>query len=67
MKGYHYLMHLGHALNVLAQYSEQLRVIVTSKGVRAFIKYIRNSLLHPWLDPDRLWERLHPRPQLRLA
>ncbi len=67
MKGYHYLMHLGHALNVLAQYSEQLLAIVASKGVRAFIKYIRDSLLHPWLDPQRLHERLHPDPQLRLA
>ncbi len=67
MKGYHYLMRLGHTLNVLAQYSEQLIVIVAAKGVRAFIKYIRDSLLHPWLDPERLHERLHPAPQLRLA
>jgi hypothetical protein len=67
MKGYHYLMHLGHALNVLAQHSEQLFAIVAAKGVRAFIKYVRDSLLHPWLDPQRLFERLHPHPQLRLA
>jgi hypothetical protein len=67
MKGYHYLMHLGHALNVLAQYSEHLYEIVASKGVRAFLKYVRDSLLHPWLDPERLHERLHPAPQLRLA
>jgi len=67
MKGYHYLMHIGHALNVLAQYSEQLFAIVASKGVRAFIKYVRESLLHPWLDPERLYQRLHPDPQLRLA
>lgn len=67
MKGYHYLMRLGHALNLLAQYSEQLIAVVASKGVRAFIKYVRESLLHPWLDPQRLYERLHPKPQLRLA
>lgn len=67
MKGYHYLMHLGHALNVLAQYSEQLVAIVASMGVCAFVKYVRESLLHPWLDPQRLYERLRPKPQLRLA
>ncbi len=67
MKGYHYLMHLARALNVLAHYSEQLYAIVASKGVRAFIKYIRESLLHPWLEPQQLYERLRPNPQLRLA
>lgn len=67
MKGYHYLMRLGHALNVLAQHSEHLFAIVAAKGVRAFIEYVRDSLLHPWLDPQRLHERLHPAPQLRLA
>lgn len=67
MKGYHYLMHLGHALNVLAQYSERLYEIVVAKGVRAFIKYVRESLLHPWLHPDHLYARLRPDPQLRLA
>lgn len=67
MKGYHYLMHLGHALNALAQYSEHLYEFVVSKGVRPFIKYIRDCLVHPWLDPERLYERLHPKPQLRLV
>ncbi len=67
MKGYHYLMRLGHALNVLAQFSEQLVAIVAAKGVQAFIKFISESLRHPWLDPQKLHERLHPRPQLRLA
>jgi len=67
MKGYHYLMRLGHALNTLAQYSEHLCEVVASKGVRAFIKYIRDSLVHPWLEPQRLLARLRPDPQLRLA
>lgn len=67
MKGYHYLMHLGHALNVLAQYSATLYEIVVSKGVRPFIKYVRDSLLHPWVDAQRLYDRLSPNPQLRLV
>ena len=67
MKGYHDLIHLGHALNVLAHYSEELYTTVVSKGVGAFIKYVRDSLVHPWLDPDRLYKRLRPNPQLRLT
>ena len=67
MKGYHYLMHLGHALNVLAQYSEALIEVVNRMGVRPFIKYIRDSLVHPWLNPVKLRESLSPTAQLRLA
>ncbi len=67
MKGYHYLMHLGHALNVLAQYSEHLFDIVAAKGVRAFIKFVRDSLVHRWLAPRALKRRLRAKPQLRLA
>jgi len=67
MKGYHYLMHLAHALNVLAHYSESLFAVVTAKGVRAFIKYVRDSLVHPWLDPRQLRQRMRKKPQLRLV
>ena len=67
MKGYHYLMHLGHALNVLAQYSEALIDVVRRMGVRPFIKFIRDSLVHPWLNPAKLKESLRPTAQLRLA
>ncbi len=67
MLGYHYLMHLGHALSVLAQYSEALIQFVQQRGVRGFIKFIRDSLLGPWFDPASLKEGLAPKPQLRLA
>jgi hypothetical protein len=67
MKGYHYLMHLGHALNVLAQYSEALIEVVRQKGVQPFIRFIRDSLVHPWLDPEKLAKALPPTAQLRLA
>jgi len=67
MKGYHYLMHLGHALNVLAQYSELLFAVVAAQGVRAFIKYVRDSLVHPWFDPRRLHQQMREKPQLRLV
>jgi hypothetical protein len=67
MKGYHYLMHLGHALNVLAQYSEHLFAVVAANGVRAFIKFVRDSLVHPWFAPRQLHQRLREEPQLRLV
>ena len=66
MKGYHYLMHIGHVLNVLARFSEQLYEVVAAQGVRPFIQYVRESLVTPWLDPDHLYDRLSPDPQLRL-
>jgi len=67
MKGYHYLMHIGHTLNILVQYSEALFEVATEKTVRGLIKYIRDSLCHPWLDPERLFKKLNPAPQLRLV
>lgn len=67
MKGYHYLMHLGHALNVLTQYSEDFVETIRRMGVQSFIKLIRESLVNPWLDPVKLKQALSPTPQLRLA
>ena len=59
-------MHIGHALNVLALYSEHLFAVVAAKGVRAFIKYVRDSLVHPWIEPRNLQQRMRDKPQLRL-
>ena len=42
MKGYHYLMRIGHMINVLAQYSERLVKTVRELGVRGFIRENRN-------------------------
>ena len=67
MKGYHYLMHVAHALNELARYSEGLIDVVRHMGVQPFIKFIRDSLVHPWLNPEQVKEALAPVAQLRLA
>ena len=67
MKGYHYLMRIGHLLNVLAQYSAQLAQLVQELGARGLIRFIRQSLSAPWLDHDRLQQRLARDRQLRLA
>ncbi|MCP5100212.1 MAG: DDE transposase family protein, partial [Chloroflexi bacterium] len=66
MKGYHYLMRLGLTLNVLAKYSECLIQIVREKGVRGFIKFVRNTISGPWLDAEWIKQRLAATYQLRL-
>jgi len=66
MKGYHYLMRLGHLINVLAQYSTALIRIVRTLGTRGFIQFLRETLAGPWLDPVSLRERLAAPLQLRL-
>ena len=67
MKGYHYLMHIGHALSALAQYSEHLSAVVAAQGIQNFIAYIRENLTAPWFTPENLGKRLKLKPQLRLA
>lgn len=67
MKGYHYLMRLGHMINVVARYSEQLSQIIQDTGVRGLIRFIRETITHPWLDYAWLKERLAAPFQLRLV
>jgi hypothetical protein len=67
MKGYHYLMRLGHFLNVLACYSKSLRESVRSLGVRGLIDFLRETLAGPWLDPGQVHARLAQRVQLRFG
>jgi len=66
MKGYHYLMRIGHLINVLAQYSERLVKIIRELGMRGFIRFIRETIGGPWLDPLLVRERLAAPFQLRL-
>ncbi len=67
MKGYHYLMRIGHLLNVLAHHSTHLAELVQELGVRGLIWFIRQTLGAPWLDHARMRERLSRPRQLRLA
>jgi hypothetical protein len=66
MRGYHYLMRLGHFINVLSLYSECLVKMVREFGVRGFIKFIRDALTGRWLDPPLVQRRLEAHFQLRL-
>ena len=66
MRGYHYLMRLGHFINVLATYSECLVKMVREFGVQGFIKFIRDTLSGRWLVPPWVQKRLEAHFQLRL-
>ena len=66
MKGYHYLMRLGHLINILALSSERLVSMVRELGVRGFVRFVRETITGPWLDPVRVKRRLSAPFQLRL-
>jgi len=66
MKGYHYLMRIAHMLNILAQYSERLVRLVRTLGARGFIRFVRQTMAAPWLDPGVVKEHLARPFQLRL-
>ena len=54
MRGYHYLMRLAHALNVLARYSYAMAKHVRAQGVQGLIDLVRNTLASPWIEPEVL-------------
>jgi hypothetical protein len=66
MKGYHYLMRIGHLINILAQYSERLVKMVRKLGARGFIRFVRDTISGPWLDPVGVQKYLAAPFQLRL-
>ena len=66
MKGYHYLMRLGHLINILAHNCERLVGMVREFGVRGFIRFVCGTLSGRWLDPLWVRKRLAAPFQLRL-
>ncbi len=67
MRGYHYLMRIGHVLNVLAAFSAKLVATFKEKGPQGLIEFIRTTLSGLWLDSAQV-QRLLGRPfQLRLV
>jgi hypothetical protein len=67
MKGYHYLMRIGHLLNVLVLNAVQLAKIVGTLGARGFIRFIRQTLSGPWLDAEQVRRRLAVPTYLRFV
>jgi len=50
MRGYHYLMRIGHLINTLARFSSELAPMIRRMGIRPFIEFVRTTLSGPWLD-----------------
>ncbi len=70
MRGYHYLMRLGHLINTLARFSSELAPMVRRMGIRSFINFIRTTLSGPWLDLygiDEVARRMQRAFQLRFV
>jgi len=66
MRGYHYLMHLGHLMNELVQHSIDLIGQVKEFGIRGFLRLFRETMAGPWLDKNRIKWLLTQPHQLRL-
>jgi hypothetical protein len=66
MRGYHYLMRLGHALNVLARYSSALAQRARDLGVRGLIAFVRSTIAAPWLRAEDIQRIATATFQLRL-
>jgi hypothetical protein len=66
MRGYHHLMRLGHALNVLARYSYAMAKHIRHHGVRGVIAFVRETLAGCWFRAEEL-ARIATEPcQIRL-
>lgn len=54
MRGYHFLMRLGHLINILAQRTEYLAGLVRHRGVQGTIRFLLETCIGPWLDAERI-------------
>lgn len=66
MKGFHSLMRLAHLLNAVAQDPKRVAKQLRTQGVRAFLKFVRETCAHPWLSPQWIQQLLATPIQLRL-
>jgi len=66
VKGYHYLMRIGHTFNTLARFSSELSESFKELGVRGFIGFVYHTLTAPWFDSEKIEARFNRSFQLRL-
>jgi hypothetical protein len=67
MRGYHYLMHIGHMLNEIVLHSINLVEQVEAVGIQAFLNKFRAVMIHRELDTYRLRRLSESLGQLRLV
>jgi hypothetical protein len=65
--GYHFLMRLGHLINILVQNAARLARLVRGWGLRGLMEFLRETCSGPWLDPVRIQRLLASPGQMRLA
>jgi len=66
LRGYHFLMRLGHLVNILAQNAARLARMVCRWGQRGLIQFLRETCSGPWLDAARIQRLLASPCQMRL-
>ena len=66
LRGYHYLMHLAHLLNELAQRSIGLVEQVREVGIRGFIRLLRETIGGRWLNKAQIEHLAGQHHQIRL-
>ena len=67
LRGYHFLMRLGHLINILVQNAAHLARMVRGWGVRGLIQFLRETCSGPWLDALRIQRLLASPGQMRWA
>ena len=65
MKCFHYLMHIGHILNILTLHFKELKKLVKEKGVRGSVEYIYLLFSGCLLDFERIRGNINGRYQYR--
>jgi hypothetical protein len=66
MRGYHYLMRIGHLLNLLASFASTLIGAFKERGAQGFIEWLSSTLSGRWLEYANLQARLTAPSRLRL-
>ena len=67
MRGYHYLMHLGHIINILTLYSTNFIGRIKKKGAQGTIALIWLAFEGALLDTERIKIEINRKYQIRLA
>jgi hypothetical protein len=67
LRCYHYLMRIGHLINVLVWYAAKLTRAMRRLGIRGFLRLVWTTLVGPWFDADLIRSELAQTRQLRLV
>ncbi|KOR28246.1 hypothetical protein TI05_17295, partial [Achromatium sp. WMS3] len=50
MRGFHYLMRMGHMFNAIALHTKRVIKIAKTLGKQSFLKFVHETCAHPWLS-----------------